>query len=228
MTSAHPLDDPITTALFGRQSDLAQVKGRVARYHPDVSVFYGHPRELADDDWHHLAALSAGSTVSMRDRRQPLPADWELLESFDLVQYSGENLDTTDSDGIGDVIELTAADVPEMTALVTLTRPGPFRPRTIEMGTYLGVRDDDGSLVAMAGERMRPDGWTEISGVCTAPSARGRGLASTLIRAVGAGIRAGGDQPFLHTTAGNPARKLYEALGFVLRSEVKLEILRTR
>ena len=100
-----------------------------------------------------------------------------------------------------------------MLALVERTRPGPFLPRTIELGTYLGVRDD-GVLVAMAGERLHPPGWTEISAVCTDPAARGRGLATRLVRALVHGIRARGEQPFLHAAADNPAIGLYESLGF--------------
>ncbi|GAB20737.1 hypothetical protein GOEFS_128_00050 [Gordonia effusa NBRC 100432] len=226
MTTSHPLDDPINNALFGRQSSLAQAKGRVARFHPDISLFYAHPRELTDQDWADLAALSSGTTASVRDRRGPVPAGWKVVETIELIQYSGEFVDTEPAGDAPKVVELTVADVSEMTALVRLTNPGPFLGRTIELGTYLGVRDDDGALIAMAGERMRPDGWTEISAVCTAPAARGRGLATTLIRAVGAGIRARGDQLFLHTSAGNPARKLYESMGFELRSEVPLEVLR--
>ena len=96
-------------------------------------------------------------------------------------------------------------DVPEMLDLVERTRPGPFRPATITIGTYLGFRDTAGALIAMAGERMRPPGWTEISAVCTDPAHRGRGLATRLVRAVGAAIRDRGDVPFLHTTRDNTA-----------------------
>jgi predicted GNAT family acetyltransferase len=112
---------------------------------------------------------------------------------------------------------LTAEDVPEILDLIERTQPGPVRPRTIELGTYLGVRIG-GALVAMAGERMHPPGWTEISAVCTDPAHRGRGLATSLVRAVAAGIRARGETPFLHTAASNmPAIRLYESLGFRLR-----------
>ncbi len=145
-----------------------------------------------------------------------------MVETFELIQYSGEEVDVSD---VHTFDSLTGDDVGDMTALVMATKPGPFLKRTIELGSYLGVRDDDGQLIAMAGERMRPDGWTEISAVCTAPQARGRGLGSALIRGVGAGIRARGDDFFLHTTADNPARKLYDAMGFTLRSEVLLEVL---
>jgi predicted GNAT family acetyltransferase len=132
------------------------------------------------------------------------------------VQLTGEEL-AVEPDA--DAVVLGPADVPEMLDLVERTKPGPFRPRTIELGRYLGIRID-GELVAMAGERLQPPGWTEISAVCTDERMRGRGLASRLIRAVGHGIRARGDIPFLHASASNTkAIRLYESLGFVLRRQ---------
>ena len=125
-----------------------------------------------------------------------------------------------------EAVRLTAADVPEMLDLIARTRPGPFRPRTIEMGVYLGIRRD-GRLVAMAGERLHPPGWTEISAVCTDPAFRRRGLATRLVRAVAAGIRARGETPFLHAAADNTeAIRLYESLGFRLRREVMFGTVR--
>ena len=116
-----------------------------------------------------------------------------------------------------EAVELGPADVPEMLDLVERTRPGPFLPRTVELGTYLGIRRG-GVLVAMAGERLHPPGWTEISAVCTDPDHRGEGLATRLILAVAHGIRARGEQVFLHTGAANiHAIRLYESLGFRLR-----------
>lgn len=116
-----------------------------------------------------------------------------------------------------EAVRLGPADVPEMLDLVARTRPGPFLPRTVELGTYLGIRRE-GTLVAMAG-RLHPPGWTEISGVCTDASVRGQGLASRLVRAVAYGIRERGETPFLHTSAANAvAIRLYESLGFQLRA----------
>jgi GNAT superfamily N-acetyltransferase len=126
------------------------------------------------------------------------------------VQMTGERLAVAEDP---EAVALGLADVPEMLDLVARAKPGPFRPRTFELGTYLGIRRD-GRLVAMAGERLHPDGWTEISAVCTDEAWRGHGFATRLIRAVGAVIRARGDIPFLHATAANPAVKLYEELGF--------------
>jgi len=113
-----------------------------------------------------------------------------------------------------------------MTALVKRTKPGPWRPRTIEMGRYVGIRID-GELVAMAGERLRPAGWVEVSAVCTDERFRGRGLGSRLIRAVGAGIVERGELPMLHASAENvSAIRLYESMGFVFRRN--REFLRVR
>ena len=104
-----------------------------------------------------------------------------------------------------------------MRALAGLTKPGPFVERTHELGRFIGIRHE-GQLVAMAGERMRPPGWTEISAVCTDPQFRGQGLATRLTLAVAAAIRARGDTPFLHVMADNvTAIRLYETLGFRAR-----------
>ena len=118
------------------------------------------------------------------------------------------------------ITPLTDADVPEMLALVERTKPGPFGPRTIELGTYLGIRDRERKdLVAMAGERLHPPGYTEISAVCTDAAHRGRGLASLLVRALVQGIRDRGETPFLHLTRARtrPARASYSELGFETR-----------
>src|SRR5262249_48699735 len=108
-------------------------------------------------------------------------------------------------------------DVPEMLALVERTRPGPFLRRTIELGSYLGRRDE-GALVAMAGERFRPAGHTEISAVCTDADQRGRGMASQLVLALVRAIRSRGETPFLNLTTENEgAYRVYDALGFETR-----------
>jgi predicted GNAT family acetyltransferase len=104
-----------------------------------------------------------------------------------------------------------------MLDLVARTKPGPVFPRTIEMGTYLGIRRN-GALVAMAGEKLHPPGWTEIGAVCTDEAWRGHGFATRLIRAVAGVIRDRGDIPFLHAIAANTrSMDLYESIGFRLR-----------
>jgi predicted GNAT family acetyltransferase len=114
-------------------------------------------------------------------------------------------------------VRLTFDDVPEILDLVARTQPGPFRSRTTELGTYLGIRQD-GRLIALAGERLHPAGWTEISAVCTDPEFRGHGLATRLVSAVAAGIADRGDRVLLHAAARNvSAIRLYLSIGFQLR-----------
>ena len=123
------------------------------------------------------------------------------------------------------VVVLGEADAPDMLALARLTEPGPFLPRTHTMGRFVGIRIN-GTLAAMAGERMRFAGGTEVSGVCTHPDFRGRGLARRLSFVVAHHIQQRGDQAFLHAwTTNTAAIALYEGLGFRVRTEVEVAVL---
>ena len=86
----------------------------------------------------------------------------------------------TPAGSTNEIVRLSNANAPEMVALTTIAFPGFFRSRTSEMGSYYGIRSD-GELIAMGGERLRLDGYPEISGVCTHPAHRGKGLAASLI-----------------------------------------------
>lgn len=218
-----PLDDPIRSSLLGAHARFAVWKGRIGRYIPEVTGFVGHPPVLDEQDWADLAAIvEPGESVALRGDGIRPPAGWTVVDTIGLLQYDGSTLDVAPEPTAR---VLTEADVPAMIDLVERTRPGPFGPRTIELGTYLGVHDGD-RLIAMAGERMHPNGWTEISAVCTDPDHRGHGLGSRLIRAVGHGIRERGEVPFLHTSSTNTAAiRLYDTLGFVLRHRTVLTIV---
>jgi ribosomal protein S18 acetylase RimI-like enzyme len=213
------LDNPAWAALNGPHQGLAEVHGRARRYPVDVSPFVGVP--LGDDDgaWADLRALvGPGGSLVMIGNGVAVPEDWTVDFSGDGVQ-----LVATDRFGtapFGDAVVLGDEDAEEMLDLTARTKPGPFLPRTHVMGTYLGVRRE-GRLVAMAGERLHPPGWTEISAVCTDPDFRGQGLGTRLVQAVGHGIRARGEIPMMHAAATNDsAIRLYRALGFEIRREV--------
>lgn len=123
------------------------------------------------------------------------------------------------------MVNLTADDVPEMLDLVALAKPGPFLSRTIEMGQYFGLWQDD-KLAAMAGERLHLTGYCEISAVCTHPDYSGRGYASALTTMVAEGIMARQELPFLHLSPTNDvAMRLYKKLGFRLRNVIQLTML---
>jgi predicted GNAT family acetyltransferase len=118
--------------------------------------------------------------------------------------------------------------VPEMIALVELTKPGPFGTRTHELGTFLGIKVD-GRLVAMTGERMKPGNYTEMTAVCVHPSHRGRGYAQALLGAVGRGIVARGESPFLHVfTSNESAIALYRKQGMKIRRRLHVTVLQKR
>ncbi|GAB2545162.1 GNAT family N-acetyltransferase [Nocardia heshunensis] len=221
--SLHPLDDPVRSSLRGAHHRFASWEGRIGRYDPEVARFFGHPPVLDQQDWADLAALlGPGGVTALRGHGHVAPQGWTTLDTIESVQMDGSALRVAHDP---DLEVLTAADVPEILDLIARTEPGPFAVRTIEMGTYLGLRSN-GNLIAMAGERLRPQGWTEISAVCTHPDFRGRGLASRLIRAVGATIRDRGNTPFLHAVAHNTtAISLYETLGFTLRKRSQLTIV---
>lgn len=220
------LDDPVGESLRGRHAHLARRVGATATYVSGVATFAAVPREPTTADWSDLARmLGPGELADLFSATAAPPADWAPVFGMDGVQMVAgpEPLGGPEAA----VVELGPADVPDMLALTAITRPGPFWRRTVELGTYVGIRED-GELVAMAGERLRPPGWTEISAVCTAPQARGRGYAAALVRTLAARIADRGERAFLHVVAGNPgAVALYERLGFTVRRSVRFSGFRT-
>ncbi|MFG3312800.1 GNAT family N-acetyltransferase [Streptomyces albidoflavus] len=211
----HPLDNPGHSSLNGPHAHFAERRGRVARYPVDVSPWLALPDDAGPEDWADLAALAGpGGELALAAIDPALPPGWEATFSIPGVQMTCEAVQGAHDE---EALRLGPADVPEMLDLVARTRPGPFLDRTHELGTYLGIRRE-GVLVAMAGERLHPPGWTEISAVCTDPAHRGQGLARRLVDAVAAGIRDRGEIPCLHGSASNTgAIRLYEQMGFVLR-----------
>ncbi len=221
----HPLDRPAWTSLRTRQQALARGEGAALRYDGDYAIFAA----TADHEPVSLAALGAlidmtgPAIVLQKDPLPPVPGT--RVEKHRMgVQMVAEALASA---GEIDFLELGDPDAAEMLALATLTEPGPFFARTHRLGDFIGIRDE-GRLVAMAGERMKPAGFTEVSGVCTHPDFRGRGYAGALMAVVAARILARGDTPFLHAYADNRgAIALYESLGFRVRCEVNVTVLKT-
>ena len=202
-------------ALSGPQACFAEASGDAARYMSDISPFAAMADIGDPAGWRDLAKLTDHALLTAPAITPP--PGWEAATVVPGVQMVGTGMTGVDDP---EAELLTDTDVPEMLDLVERSQPGPFRKRTIQLGRYLGVRRQ-GRLVAMAGERFRLPGWTEVSAVCTDPAFRGQGLGARLTLAVAAGILGRGDLPFLHAAADNDnALRLYERLGFEPSHEV--------
>ena len=209
------LENPVWAALTGPQACFAEMSGNAARYTPDCAPFGALADPGSAAAWRDLADLTG--RVVLTGPALTARAGWDQVDVLAGVQMTGHGMTGVDDP---EAVVLTETDVPEMLELVERSQPGPFAKRTVELGRYVGLRID-GRLVAMAGERLRVPGWTEVSAVCTDPAYRGRGLAARLTLAVAAGILERGDLPFLHAAADNTAAiRLYERLGFQVSREV--------
>jgi ribosomal protein S18 acetylase RimI-like enzyme len=216
------LDRAVWESLVGQHARFAQRHGRAARYQPDVASFVALEDVHDPQAWEDVGVLLGPEEKLMLAGVAAWPDSWRAIDSGEGLQLVGTSLKPRPDP---EAVLLGVDDVPEILDLIARTQPGPFLPRTVELGTYLGIRRE-GALVAMAGERMHPPGWTEISAVCTDAAYRGQGLASRLVLAVAAGIAARGERPFLHTVATNTnAIRLYESLGFVLRQTTTIFLL---
>lgn len=221
----HPLDRPVWESLITHHAPLSEGGALARRFARDVNLFAA----ARDDSAESLAALAdlvaPGETIFILQRPEiAVPPGFDVVKRAEGVQMVAARA-VDPLGGADEILDLMDADAGEMLALATLTEPGPFLARTHAMGHFRGVRIE-GRLAAMAGERMRCPGYTEVSGVCTHPGFRGRGLARRLSAIVAAAIQARGETPFLHAWATNTAAiTLYERLGFVHRCGVNVAVL---
>jgi predicted GNAT family acetyltransferase len=152
-----------------------------------------------------------------------VPPGWAELHVEPVTQYVSDRLAEPPDLGY---VELGEDDVDEMVALTKLTEPGPFSTETYRTGRYIGLRRN-GKLIAMAGERMRVEGWGEVSAVCVHPDGQRQGLGEAVTLAAAEAIIGRGDRAMLHVRSGNdPAHRLYQRLGFAERAIVTVSVYR--
>ena len=225
----HPLDNVIWQALGTRHASFAQGNGRARKFVPEVSSLAAL-LEPTPAGYGALASLMAEGEVAalaLEAPREP-PAGWAVVRAAPMLQmvHQGDLVSSANASDLPSIVELSSADAPEMLALAELTQPGPFSIRTHELGTYLGIRCN-GALVAMAGERLKIPGFTEVSAVCTHRDHTGRGYARILMSEVMRRIRSRGETVFLHVRQDNVrAIELYKRLGFAERVLLHLSVIR--
>jgi predicted GNAT family acetyltransferase len=217
------LDNPIWHALTTAHAHFAEGDGLARRYPPEVTPLAGLV-EQTREAYVALAELVpvGGMAGFFRDVLPDPPAGWETVYRTSMHQMMCAKPAPVGSDRIE---RLGLADVPAMAELVQLTEPGPFGQRTIELGDFYGIRDN-GRLVAMAGERIHPGRYAEVSAVCTHPDYRGRGYGAALVSKVTEGMIARGDLAMLHVRCENPAVRVYQQVGYTTERYLELLIVR--
>jgi ribosomal protein S18 acetylase RimI-like enzyme len=220
------LENPIWYSLLTEQRHLAEGNALAKRFPTDVAPL-GAMRDQSAAAYQALEEVVSGDAVALFLDTEPAPpSDWTMVYADQMYQMIYEGAPGGGDHHNGAFQELTHADIPEMKALTKLTEPGPFRQRTIDLGSYFGIYES-GSLVALAGERLHFTGFTEVSAVCTHPKVRGRGYGKILVSAVVRGIMQRGETPILHVRTGNvSAVRLYEGLGFKVRGRLHLAIVK--
>ena len=222
--SLHLLDDVIWHSLTGPQAAVSTGTDRVRRYAPGFSPIIG----FADLERPDFAALepycAAGEHFYCAGWSGVAPAGWRVDAEARLLKMVWQGAFPAADDDFA-AVRLGPEHVPQMLELVALTKPGPFGPRTIELGAYFGCFEGP-RLVAMAGERMHAGALREVSGVCTHPDFQGRGLARRLMLKLVRREVEQGEIPFLHVMKANEgAHRMYQRMGFGVHQEQLVRVL---
>jgi predicted GNAT family acetyltransferase len=224
----HALDNPIWTALTTSQAHCAEGDGLARRFQAEIGPLAGfaEPNGEAYVAVGKLVRVGTGAGLFLEapaNTADVEPAGFRIVEQDSLLQmiYSDCELPARTLD----FVKLTALDVPEMVALATMMKPGPFSTRTHELGSFIGVKRER-QLAAMAGERMRMPGYTEISAVCTHPNHAGHGYATALMVELIGQIRRRNEIPILHVRSSNThAIGLYRRIGFTDRRRFHFAVI---
>jgi ribosomal protein S18 acetylase RimI-like enzyme len=210
----HPLDNVVWAALTSCHAGVARGRGAARHYPRDMAPFAAIATPSAEAYRDLAADLAPDAEARLfRPIDEPTPSGWETLSVRPILQMVAADPDLPAVDDAA-IAPLGVADAAAMMALAAAAKPGPFGARTVLLGSYLGVRDADGRLIAMAGERFRLPGYTEVSAVAVHPDARRRGFAQALTVRLMRRIRERGAVPFLHVFSDNPAAALYARWGF--------------
>lgn len=220
----HQLDNPAWYALTGPQEAFALGNGKVKKYKtnnlPFAAYDHRYPEQLQELD----EMLQPGEIFFLIGDIPPLPSNWTIMAELPCLQMISDAPipplpDPPEMQLLGE------AEKEDMINLVQRVQPGYFAPDTYQLGNYFGIREN-GLLVAMAGERMRVSGMSELSAICTDPQYTGRKYAQHLIIRLCNSHHQHGIIPFLHVLDNNErAIKLYEYMGFRTRRTISFRKL---
>ena len=223
----HALDNIFWHALAGPQARFALGNAVARRFARDYSPIIAFADAQAPDFAAIAPWCEPGERFYCDGWTGRVPRGWrlELDSTMYKMVWDGPVPDEPAPGDAPGARPLDARDARQALELATLTRPGPFGPKTIELGEYFGVFEDS-RLVAMAGERVFAAGWREISGVCTHPDRQGRGLARRLMNVLLRRQMRRGEQPFLHVASTNTgAVRMYERMGFRIHRESAVRVV---
>lgn len=218
-----PLDNPAWSALTSQHSQFAKGTALAKRYRPDIVSFTAFAEPTAAAAAALDPFIAAGEHFFIIGEPPPLPESWELKNDLVCAQMVCESPAATPVTAQIELLGETHAR--EMYDLVQLVLPGYYLMNTHRMGDYYGIRQE-GKLVAMAGERMRTDTFTELSAICTHPGFTGRKYAQQLIAHLSHKNAAAGKTSFLHASTANArAIGVYELMGFRTRREISFRLM---
>jgi len=222
----HILDNPVWNALITGNKQFSNSDGQVKYFDEKISPFIGL-KEYSAENFQRLHELIPHdnpigfvSPVAVK-----IPETWKVLGNISAFQMVYDQPEPpAEIEAV--MVPLTREHIPEMLALTRLTNPGPFTERTIEFGHYQGIFQD-GKLAAMAGQRLNPSPYAEISAVCTHPDYLGKGYAKQLMLSQIRRIKTASGTPFLHVRTDNErAIKIYEHSGFSTRKEMYIYFIK--
>jgi ribosomal protein S18 acetylase RimI-like enzyme len=220
------LDNPVFDALISGDRQFANGTENVNYFDTEISPFVGIKTGYEKGFDHLFALLPEGRFVlHATPENIDTPQGWKLVQKVPGIQMI-----LTDSavfpSLVSKPVSLGEQHVAEMVELTTLTRPGPFGLKTILFGNYHGIFQN-GKLAAMAGQRLHPYNFTEISAVCTHPDFLGKGFAAALVQHQAECILAAGRKAFLHVRKDNErAITLYQRLGFVYSGDMNFYFMK--
>ncbi|HLA54394.1 MAG TPA: GNAT family N-acetyltransferase, partial [Flavitalea sp.] len=217
MNAHFELDNPAWNALTEHHRNFAIDYGELKCYHPDYCPFGGceNALEISTALDQYAKLTKDFFIIGEKPRHSKL---LRLKQELVCVQMICTNI-------IGHSIneEITAlqeAHAETLQKLVNLVQPGYFKNKTRLLGDYHGIFMN-GSLVAVAGERMKTNKYVEVSAVVTHPEYTGLGYAKQLVTHTANAILKQNRIPFLHVAKTNTAAiRLYKGLGFQMRREV--------